>query len=71
MADVSLKDWDVKEQESLKQVEEILERTDEILEVSCSADRAPSSVRIQKLKNLFWYREKKMFWPRRRCWMLC
>lgn len=33
LIDVSLKDWDVKEQESLREVEKILDRTDEILEV--------------------------------------
>lgn len=32
-ADISLKDWDVKEQENLREVEKILDRTDEILEV--------------------------------------
>lgn len=37
LTDVSLKDWDIKEQENLREVEEILDRTDEILEVSCSA----------------------------------
>lgn len=31
--DLSLKDWDVKEQEGLREVEEILDRADEILEV--------------------------------------
>lgn len=33
LLDASLKDWDVKEQESLKEVEKMLDRTDEILEV--------------------------------------
>lgn len=33
MADDSLKDWDVKEQEGLNEVEKILDRADEILEV--------------------------------------
>lgn len=32
-SDLSLKDWDVKEQEHLREVETILDRTDEILEV--------------------------------------
>lgn len=32
-ADISLKDWDVQEQENLREVEKILDRTDEILEV--------------------------------------
>lgn len=31
--DLSLKDWDVKEQENLREVQKILDRTDEILEV--------------------------------------
>ncbi len=31
--DISLKDWDVKEQEGLREVERILDRTDAILEV--------------------------------------
>lgn len=30
---IDLHDWDVKEQENLREVERILERTDEILEV--------------------------------------
>lgn len=34
MTDLSLKDWDEKEQESLREVEKILDRADEILEVS-------------------------------------
>lgn len=33
--DLSLKDWDVKEQENLREVQKILDRTDEILEVMC------------------------------------
>lgn len=40
LTDVSLKDWDIKEQENLREVEEILERTDEILEVSCFSEAA-------------------------------
>lgn len=31
--EISLKDWDMKEQENLRDVENILDRTDEILEV--------------------------------------
>lgn len=31
--EISLKDWDMKEQENLREVEKILDRTDEILEV--------------------------------------
>lgn len=31
----SVKDWDVKEQEGLQEVEKILDRADEILEVIC------------------------------------
>lgn len=33
LMDVSLKDWDLKEQEGLRQVEEMLDRADVILEV--------------------------------------
>lgn len=33
LTDMSLKDWDVKEQEGLREVEKILDRADEILEV--------------------------------------
>lgn len=33
LTDISLKDWDVKEQEGLREVEKILDRADEILEV--------------------------------------
>lgn len=32
--DLSLKDWDVKEQEGLREVEKILDRANEILKVS-------------------------------------
>lgn len=32
-SDVSLKDWDVREQEGLREVEQILHRADDILEV--------------------------------------
>lgn len=32
--DLSLKDWDVKEQEGLREVEKMLDRADGILEVS-------------------------------------
>lgn len=41
LLDASLKDWDVKDQESLRKVEKILDRTDEILEVR----RAPFVLR--------------------------
>lgn len=33
LIDISLKDWDIKEQEGLREVKEILDRADEILEV--------------------------------------
>ncbi|XP_023144520.2 uncharacterized protein LOC111580836 [Amphiprion ocellaris] len=58
VTDVSLKDWDVKEQEGLREVEKILDRADEILEeeenVLAQEAVLDSLLRLEERQNNLW-----------------